>query len=251
MKNIQDVMIEMDNLSEEITTNMAEEKEEVNEDSIVDETISEEVSVAHRPSMRKKVDFCCTIGLPNQHKKCNILDKDEDTKILFDLSCLECIVVPKCNRYEVPRYEVKVVGCIPFTVNVPIKKKDDQCIEKVDTKCHKWHGMEEEGCEEAKEPSKDMKEEESSKYPHERHIFLCCSNCVCVNETICDKCNERDAIIACWILEQKLKNCKCVKVKDVKVCEEKDECSITIKGKFELPNCNTPTGMMWDCNPRG
>lgn len=243
MKNIQDVMIEMDNLSEEITTNMAEEKEEVNEESIVDETISEEVCTATMTSMRKKVDFCCTIGLPSQHQKDYILDKDEKTKILFDLNCLECIVVPTCPG-ECPRYEVKVVGCIPFTINVPIKKKENQCIQKVETKCHRWTGMEEE----AKEPSEDMKEE-VSKYPHEDNIFLCCSNSVCVNKTICYKCNRDQAVIACWILQQKLQNCKCVKVKDVKVCAEKENCLITVKGKFELPNCNMPTGIMWDCNP--
>lgn len=247
MKNIQDVMIEMDNLSKEITTNMAEEQEEANEEFVVDENISEEACAAQMPPMRKKVDFCCTIGLPSQHKKCHILDKDEKTKILFDLNCLECIVVPTCNGMGMPRYEVKVVGCIPFTINVPIKKKENQCIEKVETKCHKWSGMEED-CEEAKEASKDIKEEDA-KYPYEDHIFLCCSNSVCVNETICYKGTNDEAVIACWILQQKLQNCKCVKVKDVKVCEDKDDCLITIKGKFELPNCNMPTGMMWDCNP--
>ncbi|WP_338626783.1 hypothetical protein QJR52_11070 [Clostridium baratii] len=247
MKNIQDVMIEMDNLSEEITTKMAEEKEEAKEEFVVDEAVAEEACAHHRPPMREKVEFCCTIGLPNQHKKHHILDKDEKTKILFDLSCLEAIIVQKCIS-GCPKYEVKIVGCIPFTVNVPIRKKDDQCIEKVDTKCHHWNGMEE-GCEEATETLEGIKEEETLKYPHKDHIFLCCSNSVCVNKTICVKCTRDEAAVARFILEEKLENCKCVKVKDVKVCEDKDDCLITVKGKFELPNCNMPTGIMWDCNP--
>ncbi|MDU1854796.1 MAG: hypothetical protein E6789_04765, partial [Clostridium baratii] len=113
-----------------------------------------------------------------------------------------------------------------------------------------WNGMEE-GCEEATETLEGIKEEETLKYPHKDHIFLCCSNSVCVNKTICVKCTRDEAAVARFILEEKLENCKCVKVKDVKVCEDKDDCLITVKGKFELPNCNMPTGMMWDCNPRG
>ena len=245
MKNIQDVMIEMDNLSKELTTKMSDG---TNEEFVADEAVEGQECAVLRPSNRRSVEFSCAIVLPNQHRKKNIIKRDELTKVLFDLGCLDCIVVPTCEGIAgTPRYEVKVVGCIPFTVNVPVKKQRNQCVEKQYTR-NCLIGMEEENaCEEIEETSNDVRSE-YSRCSHEDHVVLCCSNSVCVNETVCYKCNREQAAIACFIVKQKLKNCRCVRVRNLRVCQDNNDSLIIVKGRFELPNCNMPSRVVWDCD---
>ena len=249
MKNIQDVMIEMDNLSKEIVTKMSDE---INEEFVADESAeaAEASEIAEveeravlRPQTRRSVEFSCSIVLPNQHRKRDIIKRDELTKVLFDLGCLDCIVVPTCEGIAgTPRYEVKIVGCIPFTVNVPVKKQRNQCVEKEYTR-HCLMGMEEN----IEEFSNDERNE-YSRCSREDHVVLCCSNSVCVNETVCYRCNREQAAIACFIVKQKLKNCRCVKVRNLRVRQDNENSLIIVTGRFELPNCNMPSRVVWDCD---
>ncbi|MFY8264130.1 hypothetical protein ACOT7R_14655 [Clostridium perfringens] len=209
MKNIKEIMSEMTGLSKQIAVTLN------NEDSVT-EDILPQVS-CQRPSCDtttttcdptdNTVAFCCAINFPNTF---HFNSNNPGTRILYDLNCLNVIIVPCCCA-GVPRYDIKIVGCIPFITNISVVAgQSGQCV-----------------------------------YPPNSPIFLSCHSSVCVDNIVCNKCTYEEAIIAREIVKNKLKNCSCITV--TLNPPVRDNCVVKVTGQFILPNCNQPT--TGNCNP--
>lgn len=148
------------------------------------------------------VDFCCSTNLATNFH----LDPDT-AKILYDLNCLSCIIEPNCNDDCCTKYDIKIIGCIPFIVNAEILvfSGSGQCVIPVDST-----------------------------------INICSQCSICVNELACTVCNYEAAIRACAFLQLKLKSCTCV---TATVNVNRSECIVYFTGTFTLPNCDPPASV--------
>lgn len=106
MKDIQEIMLEMDNLGEQIATTLNEEDDT--------KDICEPQETPACPIGSRCVPFCCLTNCPD-----NFVPNTSNVRITYDLSCLKAKVEPVCTLGIVV-YKVKVVGCIPFVANVQI-----------------------------------------------------------------------------------------------------------------------------------
>ena len=221
MKNIKEIMSEMTGLSKQIAVTLNNEELSV-EDTQIEEVKTEDIEEknivpqdccqgesSHRPSCQSHhttckntdhyVDFCCAINKPNNFK----VHKDNpETRILYDLNCLSAIIVPCCCD-GAPRYDIKIVGCIPFIVNVSVLKDRGQCL-----------------------------------HPHNDDIALSCYNSVCVDNVVCNKCTYEEAILAREIIKDKLRHCHSVSVHHLDTDISYHSCVIKVTGKFKLPDCD-------------
>lgn len=229
MRNIQDIMNEMNTLSEQIAVTL-------NNEEIVDgEIVDENLEVSDNPPIppcgaagdppppcaadntpacadpqSRNVPFCCSTDLAtNFHFNPNAANP----RILYDLSCLNCFV-DECCCNGAPRFDIKIAGTIPFIANADVVTgQPQQCTQ-----------------------------------PPNSTIRICCEGSVCVNNVVCNRCTEREAIIACELIKTKLANCACVPA-TVSAARGggTSACVLVFTGTFTLPNCNPPSGS--NCNP--
>ncbi|GAA0084423.1 hypothetical protein UT300007_08620 [Clostridium sp. CTA-7] len=227
MKNIQDIMNEMNTLSEQIAVTL--NNEEIVDGEIVDVEMSGDSapctttdtptnpppcttdnSPACANPQSRNVPFCCSTDLAtNFHFNQN----NPNARILYDLSCLNCFV-DECCCNGTPRFDIKIAGTIPFIANADVVTgQPQQCVQ-----------------------------------PPNSTIRICCEGSVCVNNVVCNKCTEREAIIACELIKTKLANCACVPATVTATRGAgASACVLVFTGSFTLPNCNPPLGN--NCNP--
>lgn len=218
MKNLQEIMNEMNNLSEQIAVTLNDEEVNLSPETIETIETTENVetteaaeatpsdlldaSPLHGSNCDYKdhyVDFCCTVNLPEPFQPYYPIYP----KIIYDLSCLKVIVEDCCkdikigwDKLSVPVYNIRVVGCIPFIVNIPLKHDSP-------TTCVK---------------------------SYDNTVSACCSGSVCVDNVIDQVCSERAALLASGKVQL---NCYTVEVKDLHAY--KDNCAVKVTGKFKLP----------------
>jgi len=149
------------------------------------------------------VPFCCAINLPPA-----FMD-DIDTnkiRITYKLSCLQTKIEPTCMEGTGLLYRIKIIGCIPFVVNVGINAGGG-------TTCVKPTGINE------LDPS------------------LCCSCCACVPDNfICQTSLNMIAFIKAANITF---NCDNVTLEVNPIVKE--TCSVKVSGKFIITvdnNCN-------------
>ena len=222
MKSLQEIMSEMSNLSEQIAVTLNEEqvkdeeiKEVAYEEVANEEVESEEVVLLAAPPacgpVNRNVAFCAAVNLPGRFVPATT---PIVPRIIYDLSCLKCIV-ERCTTNvtvgsttcPVTLFNVRVVGCIPFIVNVPVlfaPGPGGTCVIPF------------------------------SATPSERTVSACANGSVCVDNVICVKCNENDAIAACNAL---IFNCDTVTVPTTSFVATRDNCVVKVTGTFLLPNC--------------
>jgi len=165
MKDIHEIMLEMDNLSNQIATTL-------NEEDIIkeEEAVRETCEVMLDPAPAFTVPFCCTISVPP-----NFTPTKEQRRI-------------------------KVVGCIPFIVNVGVKTSD---------KCFF---------------TSDLNFSDA----------LCCGCCVCVNQEVCSITSDWIAFNKAASLRF---NCDTVKVDAINVediLNGSSLCGLKVTGVFKF-----------------
>lgn len=236
LKDIQEIMMEMEKINEQVAAEVNDEEKETS----TEEELKNLVDPTHiQPSggidsgcdsVDRYVSFSCCISIPD---KFDVFDK---AKITYDTSCLQCIVEPCCEEVtignggggrshrttKVPRFAVKIVGCIPFIINVPVET-NDKC-----TKQSYSYGYDDTAVK--SDSNADITEQSDRHYNITSSI--CCHDSVCVDNIICVKCQEKDAIIACNNIHL---NCYKVEVKDFQA-QKYNDC-VKVSGKFKLPTC--------------
>ncbi|MCM8711264.1 hypothetical protein M2651_09500 [Clostridium sp. SYSU_GA19001] len=228
MKDIQEIMLQMENLSKQIAATLNEDESEVeneikelarllDETSALDENFNtlthgkviSPCSPSCPPTPDHTVEFCCVLNVPSNLG----IRKTGAPKIIFNTGCLRCIVEPCTASATVcgcpvtlTVYNVKIVGCIPFFINHPITTTS--CVS----------------------PSSAAST-----------FDLCCHDCVCVNHVICTKCTEAEANNACNNIRNKLSSCVNTTVTfnpvDEIICGGAFK-GLKVSGFFTLPNCN-------------
>ena len=182
---------------------------EILNDSYMD-LIAVDTASATRPPVKPNntVDFCCAANLPNNFK----LAAMPKPTILYDLDNLFCKIEPKCSEGPscCKRFDIRIVGSIPFIVNAIVNKEQNQC----------------------------------STAAADCPIKISCACVVPVDKVVGNVCSYEAAIEACAFLELKLKSCSCVTVENLMAnrCETqcKPNCAVVFTGKFKLPNCDKP-----------
>lgn len=185
-----------------------ENKFEILNDSCMDLIAVDTIS-ANRPSNKPNntVEFCCAANLPNDFKLAGNDPKIPNPTILYDLDNLFCKIEPKCPEGPscCKRFDIRIVGSIPFIVNATVNKDENQC---------------------------------SNATCDSGPIKISCTCVVPVDKVVCNVCSYEAAIEACAFLELKLRSCSCVRVEDLMV--KKIDCAVIFTGKFKLPNCDKP-----------
>lgn len=231
MKEIQEIMLEMDNLSNQIATTLNEEEQTAEakltpppksqEETEVEELATKAAAIPQcgspcPPPPNRRVNFCCILDIPSN---LGLIPADF-LRMVYSTDCLRCVVEPcttsttVCNcPVTVTVYNVKIVGCIPFLVNHAFGSTE--CFSNPDFL-----------------------------------MDLCCHDSVCVDNIICTKCNQADADAACNIIRNKFSTCSCTPVTFNAVtnlfCNNILK-GLQISGFFTLPNCSTP--IRGNCNP--
>lgn len=203
MKKIKEIMKDMNNISQQIavTINNELESEEILETPVKTNPScpdNHESTCATVNANSRNVPFCAVINLPN-----NFLPNTTTPglKIIYDLSCLKAVVEPCCFN-GVPKWDIRIVGCISFITNINILNTPGiggNCV-----------------------------------FPFPNTVAACGSNNVCVNRVICNKCNYEGAVISHANLRL---NCDTVTVKNLVYSFNKGDCFIKVTGEFVLPNC--------------
>lgn len=207
MKDIQDIMKEMNNLNNEIE--VALDEDEV-ANAVQDPPCSDncfgtggenETNCSQLPNQTRNVPFTCKICAPNGFRFPNGFITS--APIAFDVSCLHCFIEPcNCPSAATGRsFAVRIVGCIKFIINAPTTPQSGQC---------RPNGT----------------------------VFLCCSDSVCVDNTICFGCNRVAALIECGLIEATITANPCnVGLRDFRITFSEDHTEANIVGTFILPGC--------------
>lgn len=190
MKNLQEIMNEMSILNEQIAVTLNDEEIKDVPLALADVSVNQ---VGDCGTVNRTVPYCCAVNFPLAFHY-----NGAPARILYDLNCLSCTIVPCCNN-GVPRYDIRVVGSIPFIVNVPVVTgQAGQCVNPVGSA-----------------------------------ISACCHSCVCVNNTVANRCTYEQAVIACETLRSRLRECS--QVTSTVVTGPRDQCVIRVTGTFTLP----------------
>ncbi|MDO5780739.1 MAG: hypothetical protein Q4Q02_09485 [Clostridium sp.] len=182
---------------------------EILNDSCMDLVAVDTTSATH-PSVEtnKTVPFCCATNLPTNF---NLVQAG--STILYDLDNLFCKIEPICHGSGSQRFNIRVVGSIPFIANATVTPRAGQCSTATTTS---------------------------------GPIKISCTCVVPVNEIVCNVCSYEAAIEACAFLELKLRSCTCVTATVmVDRCRTQGQpnCAVIFTGNFRLPNCNRPTSV--------
>lgn len=173
MKEIQEIMLEMDNLIDKIAVDCTGcEEEKVAETKEAE--LAQVVPNCPPPTPIELGDFCCLIST------CDFTANTQLRKagVTYDVNCLTT-KVEMCCEEDVVKYVVKVVGCIPVIANVPI-------ITNLPNIC-------------------------TAGYLGDLGPAFCCSCCVCVDSEICRTSDLTLALIKANSVESKL-TCTNIKI---------------------------------------
>lgn len=168
------------------------------------------------------VPFCCIKEVPEGLKSVPV----SAFRAVYDPSGLNCcveectasVITPcNCPHVTAPLYAVRIVGCIPVSVNV--EGFVGKC--GIDLVCGE----------------------------EERRISLCCNDTVCVNNIVCYKGKREEAEEACKAIRNDIRfnPCKAVTIHNIRALDLNPvlgECGckksiLVISGKFLLPGCMT------------
>lgn len=208
MKNIKDIMKDMNNIGQQITETINNELE-ADEELETDEKLTEnlEVKVQRHPSCSanhsttcaaidsnsREIPFCFSIAIPGNF----IPNTSVSPKILIDPSCLKAIVDP-CSCNGIPRWDIRIIGSIPFIINISIDNSG------------------------------------ACAYPSDSNISACYSNSTSVDRVIGSKCIYEDAIIS----RSKITfNSSTLSVSPISQTFNKGEYFVKVTGAFILPDC--------------
>ena len=151
----------------------------------------------------RTVNFCCSTNLtPELQSQVN--ENTALATILYDLNNLFCTIEPCCDNC-CKKFDIRVVGSIPFILNAPVSKGTNQC----------------------------------STAPDSCPIKVACSCVVPVNNVICNVCSYEEAIKACAYLAVKLRSCSCVTA-TIDSVTTPSTCTVRFNGHFTLPDCSAP-----------
>ncbi|EKY23214.1 hypothetical protein [Clostridium celatum] len=155
-------------------------------------------------SFNNTVTFCCSANLPTNFH----LNTLATPTILYDLSALFCKIEPCCNASCCNRYNIRVVGSIPFIINapIPVATAASQCTT-----------------------------------PTGSSIYLSAICNAPVNNVVDNVCTYEAAIEACAILRLKLRSCSCVRA--TVNTPTRDQCSVKFTGTFTFPNTSDPASV--------
>jgi hypothetical protein len=205
MKNIQDIMNEMNTLSDQIAVTL--NNEEIVDGEIVNENLEQEAGSTTYPpippcvnsqttcgSIDNTVPFCCSVSFPANFEPNNPTTLDRTLR--YDLSCLKCIIEECCCNGSV-KHDIRIVGCIPLIINVRVRNNNT--------------------CE-----------------ARNRDTFLSCFDSVCVDNVVCTACTSRDAILACEDIKNRL---TCNNVVPTINSVVSSNCTLQVSGFFTLPTC--------------
>lgn len=201
MRNIQAILNEINNLSEQIAVTL-------NNEEIVNENLEQPVeSTNYQPpqpqcaisqttcgNIDDAVPFCCSIKFPADFVPNNQITHDRILR--YDLSRLKCIIEECCCNGSV-KHDIRIVGCIPFIVTALVRNNNT---------CERLN----------------------------RDTFLSCYDTVCVDNVVCNACTSRDAILACEDIKNRF---TCTGIFPIINSVTPGECSLEISGFFALPTC--------------
>lgn len=199
MRDIQEIIEEMNNLSEQIAVSL----NEGNTDTAVAPTqvvscadCSGTGGASECATPSRTVTFTCRLSAPEGFR----FATGAEPRILYDLSYLhcfveQCICVAAGNEL---RYAVRIVGSIPYIINARVRT--------------------------------------AGLCSSDGNIFLCCPGSVCVDNTICFGCTEVPALVSCELIRRDL-TCTGISVALTPVFEDSGTLAI-ISGTFTLPECN-------------
>lgn len=212
MKDIQNIMEEMNNLSDQMAVTLNEEKTDpvVAPQQVVtcDECSGTggETICSAIPNVSRTVNFTCNLAAPDGFLFVNALVFNTNTRLIYDLNCLHCFVEPcicTTTAGNPTRYAVRVVGSIPFIFNQRVNPQANEC---------RFNNGD---------------------------VFVCCSDSVCVDNTICFACSEVGALVACELIRRSLTSCSGVILTALTLTPCTDNPALaTIRGTFTLPACN-------------
>jgi len=194
MKDIQEIMLEMDNLSNQIATTLNEE-DIIKEEEAIRET--EETKGGGGCNQDIKVPFCCLTNCPQGFEP----DTDK-VRVTFNLNCLTTRVKPVCYSGAVS-YEVRIVGCIPFVANVKISTAGNKICSETD---------------DGNKPTPS----------------LCCGCCVCVDELVCTTNSEWLALSKAANIDIKCNDVDVVNLNATLIQANQVTCGVKISGKFKI-----------------
>jgi hypothetical protein len=132
LKNIQDIIKEMENFSEQVATTVIDENTKLTSEEAEKELKS---LLGDAPTVADPVlgTSCCVVNVPNGFTIPVTSDDDPtvpvtNQNIIFTTTNLACCVNPitvTCSAadcttgtFQMPAFEVRLVGCIPFIANV-------------------------------------------------------------------------------------------------------------------------------------
>lgn len=158
------------------------------------------------------VPFACTIALPKGFSFSS--NNTNNPRILYDLNCLTAFIEPCFCPGNGLRYAIRVVGCIPYIINLRVSNTG-KCV--------------------------------AAKYPDGTtpEIFLCCHDSACVDNTICFACFDTQAYAALGRISDRLSTCGTggvgVVIDPVRQIMDMSGniYGAVVSGKFTLPSCNT------------
>ncbi|WP_411168762.1 hypothetical protein ACH36K_16915 [Clostridium sp. MB05] len=189
-------MKEMNNISKQIAVTINNELEKTDQ---LEATVQGSPSCANTATTcatvtdaSRDIPFCCSVPLPG-----NFLPTLGAPKVLLDPRCLKAIIEPCCCN-GVHKWDIRIIGCIPFIINVNI---DNTGV------CPR---------------------------PSDSTIATCCSNSVCVDRVICNKCSYKDAVIS---HSKIVFNCDTVFVSSLSQSFNTGDCFTQVTGTFRLPTC--------------
>jgi hypothetical protein len=191
-------MKEMNNISQQIAVTINNELEEIEElEAAVQcgpSCANTATTCATVTDASLDIPFCCSVPVPG-----NFLPiLSAPPKVLLDPRCLKAIVEPCCCN-GVQKWDIRIIGCIPFIINVNI---DNTGV------CPR---------------------------PSDATIATCCSNSVCVDRVICNKCTYEDAVIS---RSKIIFDCNTVFVSRLSQGSfVEGDCSVKVSGTFRLPAC--------------
>lgn len=214
MRDIQEIIKEMNNLNNQIAATLNEEDEIVVAAAVQDPPANcntgcfgtggeSETNCNDLPGQTTIVPFTCQLFAPNGFRFPS--GTINNPPIIYDVNCLHCFVEP-CNCTQGPgstqRFAVRLVGCISFVINAPLVPQSGQC-------------------------------------RPDGTPFLCCNDSVCVDNTICFGCGRIAALIECGLIESTLAANPCnVRLSNFSISVNPNHTDVaSISGNFILPSC--------------
>ena len=199
MKDIQEIMKEMEHLGNQLAVTLTEDVQQPQQVECIDcSGTAGAVACGDLPAPSRLVTFTTRISAPQGFAFATGTGA-LNPRILYDLNCLSCFVEQCICSNTLVRYAVRIVGSIPYILNVRINPSTNQCL-------------------------------------NDGNVFLCYHDSICVNNTICFGCSEVQSLVSCALIGQNF-NCASIPV-TLTATFNADATVATIIGTFTLPSCN-------------